>query len=210
MTGKRHRSQLPNWAIPTLYASIAILAGMTLPRFEGRLLPHFISGVSVSSALAIYTSVGTGMLAMTGVVFSLVFVMVQFSTGTYSPRLVSWIARDRVIWHSLGVFTATFLYSIAAIAWLDRNHSGKAPLFSAWLVLALLLASVGMFIALVEKIAASRCYLSPPDDGRGLDRPIRCGSGPIDCPHYTVLARRTGATCCCIKFNYEVLAPEQG
>jgi uncharacterized membrane protein len=109
------------------------------------------------------------MLAMTGVVFSLVFVMVQFSTGTYSPRLVSRIARDRVIWHSLGVFTATFLYSIAAIAWLDRNHSGKAPLFSAWLVLALLLASVGMFIALVEKIAAlqiSRILTFTGDCGR--------------------------------------------
>jgi uncharacterized membrane protein len=93
------------------------------------------------------------MLAMTGVVFSLVFVMVQFSAVAFSPRLVLWIARDRVIWHSLGVFTATFLYSIAGIAWLDRNQSGKVPLLSGWLVIVLLLASVGMFIALVERVA---------------------------------------------------------
>jgi uncharacterized membrane protein len=90
---------------------------------------------------------------MTGVVFSLVFVMVQFSAVAYSPRLVVWIARDRVIWHSLGVFTATFLYSIAAIAWVDRRHSGNALLFSGWLVIVLLLASVGMFIALVERVS---------------------------------------------------------
>jgi uncharacterized membrane protein len=169
MIGKSHRSEFPNWAIPTLYAFVAVLAGLTLPRLEGRLLPEFVSGISVSSALAIYTSVGTGMLAMTGVVFSLVFVMVQFSAATYSPRLVSWIARGRIIWHSLGVFTATFLYSIAAIAWLDRNHSGKAPLFSGWLVIALLLASVGMFIALVERIAAlqiSRILSFTGDCGR--------------------------------------------
>jgi uncharacterized membrane protein len=64
-----------------------------------------------------------------------------------------WIARDRVIWHSLGVFTATFLYSIAAIAWVDRRHSGNALLFSGWLVIALLLVSVGMFIVLVERVS---------------------------------------------------------
>jgi uncharacterized membrane protein len=153
MISKLHRWELPNWAIPTLYAFVATLVGMTLPRFEGRLF-HVYAAISPSTALAIDTSVATGMLAMTGVVFSLVFLMVQFSATAYSPRLVLWIARDRVIWHSLGIFTATFLYSIAAISGLDRNHSGKVPLISGWLVIVLLLASVGMFIALVERIAA--------------------------------------------------------
>jgi hypothetical protein len=37
-------------------------------------------------------------MALTGVVFSLVFVMVQFSAIAYSPRLVLWIVRDRVLW----------------------------------------------------------------------------------------------------------------
>jgi uncharacterized membrane protein len=110
--------------------------------------------MSTTAALAIYTSVGTGMLSLTGIVFSLVFVMVQFSAIAYSPRLALWIARDRVIWHALGVFTATFIYSMAAIAWLDRDPSGAVLFFSASLVIALLLASVGMFIALVQRITA--------------------------------------------------------
>ena len=55
--------------------------------------------------------------------------------------------------HSLGVFTATFIYSMAAIAWLDRDRSGKVLFFSGWLVVGLLLASVGMFIALVDRVA---------------------------------------------------------
>jgi uncharacterized membrane protein len=80
--------------------------------------------------------------------------MVQFSAIAYSPRLALWIARDRVIWHALGVFTATFIYSMAAIAWLDRDPSGAVLFFSASLVIALLLASVGMFIALVQRITA--------------------------------------------------------
>jgi uncharacterized membrane protein len=93
------------------------------------------------------------MLALTGIVVALMFMMVQFSSSAYSPRLVQWIARDRLLWHALGVFTATFLYSIAAVAWLDRNQSNYVPFFSGWLVIALLLASVGMFIALMDRIS---------------------------------------------------------
>ena len=170
MIVKSRRSELPNFAVPTLYAFLSTVVGLTLPRFEGRLF-HLYAAISPSAALAIYTSVGTGMLAMTGVVFSLVFLMVQFSAATYSPRLVSWISRDRVIWHSLGVFTATFLYSIAAIPGLDRNHSGKVPLISGWLVIALLLASVGMFIALVDRVAVlqiNRMLSFAGDCGRGV------------------------------------------
>jgi uncharacterized membrane protein len=93
------------------------------------------------------------MIAMTGIVFSLTFLMVQFSATAYSPRLVLWLAREPVLWHAVGVFSATFLYSIAAIAQVDRAGTGVTPFFSSWLVIALLLASVGMFIALIEKIS---------------------------------------------------------
>src|SRR4029077_10319693 len=153
MYGRRRHPKLPNWVIPTVYAIAAIAIGLTFPRFEPKFLPRVESGMSTVAAVAIYSSVGTGMLALTGIVFSLVFVMVQFSAIAYSPRLSLWIARDRVIWHSLGVFTATFIYSMAAIAWLDRDRSGTVLFFSGWLVVVLLLASVGMFIALVDRVA---------------------------------------------------------
>jgi uncharacterized membrane protein len=92
------------------------------------------------------------MIALTGTVFSLAFVMVQFSAVAYSPRLVVWVSRDPVIWHSIGIFTATFLYALGAIAWVDRSGSGKVPFLSGWLVMILMLASVGMFIALIKRI----------------------------------------------------------
>jgi uncharacterized membrane protein len=92
------------------------------------------------------------MIALTGIVFSLTFVMVQFSATAYSPRLVLWIARDPVMSHALGVFTATFLYGIAALTGVDRSGSGHVPFFSALVELALLLASVGMFISLIHRI----------------------------------------------------------
>jgi uncharacterized membrane protein len=142
-----------NWTIPVSYAVIAVVVGLTLPRIESRWLPVIDSGVSPVAAVVIYSSIASGVMALTGVVFSLVFVMVQFSAIAYSPRLVLWIVRDRVLWHSLGVFTATFLYSLAAIAWLDRKRSGNVPFFSGWLVILLLLASVAMLVALIGRIS---------------------------------------------------------
>ena len=61
------------------------------------------------------------MMALTGIVFALAFVMVQFSAVAYSPRLVRRFGRDPMLFHSLGLFTATFFYAIAALAWTDRE-----------------------------------------------------------------------------------------
>jgi uncharacterized membrane protein len=153
MVHRRRKMVWRNWAIPVSYAVIAVVVGLTLPRIESRWLPVIDSGLSPVAAVVIYSSIASGMMALTGVVFSLVFVMVQFSAIAYTPRLVLWIVRDRVLLHSLGVFTATFLYSLAAIAWLDRNHSDSVPFFSGWLVILLLLASVAMLVALIGRIS---------------------------------------------------------
>jgi uncharacterized membrane protein len=147
------RDRVANWVVPAVYAAIAVLAGFILPRVERALLPQLESGLHPASAVAIFSTVGTGMIAMTGIVFSLTFLMVQFSATAYSPRLVLWLAREPVLWHSVGVFSATFIYAIAAIAQVDREGAVHTPFVSSWLVIALLLASVGMFIALIEKIS---------------------------------------------------------
>src|SRR5204863_2539477 len=154
MIGTRQRwLKLTGWLIPLAYAVVTILVGMILPRLEHRFMPELVSTMSAASAMAICSSIASGMLALTGIVFSLAFVMVQFSATAYSPRLVLWVARDPVVSHALGVFTATFLYALMLLAWVDREASGKVPLISGWAVFALLVASIGLFIALIERIA---------------------------------------------------------
>lgn len=148
----RRRLKPPLWTIPAWYVAVAVLASLYLPRVELWLDLGFAGRISSGAALAIYSSIASGMIALTGIVFSLAFVMVQFSATAYSPRLVLWIARDPVLWHAVGVFCATFLYALAAIAWVDRG-AGAAPYFSGWFVILSMLASVGMFIALIEKLS---------------------------------------------------------
>src|SRR5262249_37695418 len=94
---------------------------------------------------------------------------VQFSATAYSPRLVLWVARDPVVSHALGVFIATFVYALIMLGWVDRNATGKVPLISSWLVFVLLLASMGVFIALIERIGhlkVSRMLIFVGNHGR--------------------------------------------
>src|SRR5208283_5146641 len=169
MRYKNYKLHLSTWVIPALYAAAAFAAGLTFPRFEGRIFPGLVHPMSVSVAIAIYSSVASGMIALTGIVFALTFVMVQFSATAYSPRLVLWVARAPVISHALGIFTATFLYALAALGGVARNGSETVPFVSAWVVIGLLLASVGMFIALVHRITllqVNRVLIFTGDQGR--------------------------------------------
>ena len=132
ITTRQGRLKLTSWTIPLTYTVVTLVVGLTFPRVEHRLFPDVVSTISASSAMAICSSIASGMIALTGIVFSLAFVMVQFSATAYSPRLVLWVARDPVVSHALGVFSATFLYALIELAWVDRGASGKVPFISRW------------------------------------------------------------------------------
>jgi uncharacterized membrane protein len=140
-------------AIPLVYAVGAVFLGMLVPRLEARYLPGFTSGAGVSAALAVLSAIASGMMPLTGLVFSLAFVMVQFSATAYSPRLVSWLAGSSIMSHSLGIFTATFIYALGALAWVDRDGTGKVPLLTVWVAVLLMMASVVFFVMLVERLS---------------------------------------------------------
>jgi uncharacterized membrane protein len=165
----KYNRLLSAWGIPAMYTAVAMAVALTFPRMESRIFPGLVSPMSIAAATAIYSSIASGMIALTGIVFSLTFVMVQFSATAYSPRLVLWIARDPVMSHALGIFTATFIYALAALVGVDRYGSGKVPFVSAWVVVTLLLASVGMFIGLIQRVGmlqVNRMLIFTGDRGR--------------------------------------------
>src|SRR5262249_39650562 len=118
------------WLIPMVYVGASVARGLAVPRLEQGLFSTYAFDLSVASARACLSAVASGMMALTGIVFAMAFVMVQFNAIAYSPRLVLWFARDRALFHSLGVFSATFVYALFTLAWVDRGGSGKVPLFS--------------------------------------------------------------------------------
>ena len=124
-----------------IYLAASAVCGLTLPRLEQIYLPSYTFDISVASAQAYLSAVASGMMALTGIVFAMAFVMVQFSAIAYSPRLVLWLARDPVLFNSLGIFAATFMYALFTLGWVDRGGSGTVPLFSTLIVGAMVIIS---------------------------------------------------------------------
>jgi uncharacterized membrane protein len=132
-----------------LYTLLSIGCGLTLPRIEEEYFPYTLR-ISVGSAQAFLSAAASGMMSITGIVFAMAFVLVQFSAIAFSPRLVLWFARDRKIYHSLGFFIATFIYALFTLAWVDRGGSGSVPFLSSLLVACMLVISMFLFARLVQ------------------------------------------------------------
>jgi uncharacterized membrane protein len=140
------------WLIPMIYVAASAVGGLTLPRIEQAYLGSYTLNLSVASAQAYLSAAASGTMALTGIVFAMAFIMVQFSAIAYSPRLVLWFIRDQAVFHSLGIFAATFIYALFALAWIDRGATGTVPFFSTILVGILLVASMLLFSRLMQRL----------------------------------------------------------
>jgi uncharacterized membrane protein len=144
------------WLIPMFYVIGAVFGGMALLRIEHALATDAsfqVYELSVSSAQAYLSAAASGMMALTGIVFAMGFVMVQFSAIAYSPRLVLWFARDRTLFHALGAFSATFFFALATLVWVDRGGSGMVPPFSSLIVGILIIVSMLLFARLMQRLS---------------------------------------------------------
>ncbi len=140
------------WVLPFAYVVAAILLGMLLPRIDRQYIPGHWQTVSINSETAILSSIASGMMALTGIVFSMVLVSVQVAGSSYSPRLVQWLVHDPILRHALGVFTGTFIFALMALAAVDVGGSGRVPYLTTLIALVWLLASILLLIALIERV----------------------------------------------------------
>ena len=136
------------WLPAALYLVAALAMGL--------LVPGATSGVGVSrmasgSMLAILTSVASGMMALTGIVFSVIFLGIQFGASSYTPRLTNELARRPLLGHALGVFSGTFVYSVVAIHSVDVAGGAGLARIAVWIALAWLLASVVLLVVVVSR-----------------------------------------------------------
>ncbi len=121
------RTAMPLWMLPLVYTAASIVAAFAVPRLERAWLPAFQIGVSDSSAVAVLSAAASGVMGLTAIVFSVAFVLVQFSAIAYSPRISLRFSRDPADLHALGVFFATFTYALTTIAWTDRGGTQTVP-----------------------------------------------------------------------------------
>ena len=79
-------------------------------------------------------------------------VVVQFAAGSYSPRLVLWFRRDRLIKHAIGIFLAAFVFALVALRRLDEPGSDVSPDVTVGVALLLLVGACVLFLALLQRV----------------------------------------------------------
>lgn len=135
-----------------MYVAGALVLAFVMPRIDVRLPADFWTDLDPGSATAFFAAVAGGTMALTGIVFSLVFILVQFGSTAYSPRLVVSLTRDPIVAHAIGIFSATFVYNLAAILQMGRFTAASVPPLTMIMGVILILASVVLFIALIQRI----------------------------------------------------------
>jgi uncharacterized membrane protein len=90
---------------------LCVLAGLGL----GLLLPRLSTDASVASTRVTQAlvTVGFGTLGLVSVIFSLLFLVVQWAFGSLSPRL-NLFRDDPIVWRTFGVAVGVFVFSVTA------------------------------------------------------------------------------------------------
>lgn len=139
------------WVVPSLAALIAALAALLLifidRHFNAFGLPLEIS---TESARAVLTSISGAMISFTALVFSVTMLVLQMASTQLSPRVARSFLRDRFNQAVLGLFVATFVFSLLLLASINRDTVPQLGVLGAIL---LVLAAVLGFVAYLDHMA---------------------------------------------------------
>ena len=105
----------------------------------GLMVPHLDVGASIPSVEAAALLAGTtaGLLALIGIVFALLFLVIQFAATAQSPRLH--LFRDNpLVWHALGLVVGVIVYSTTCVVVTANDPTTTVLVPISVLVLALL------------------------------------------------------------------------
>ncbi len=101
---------------------VCVVAGLGL----GLVLPRITTETSVASTRVTETlvAVGFGVLGLVSIIFSLLFLTVQWAFGSLSPRL-NLFRDDPIVWRTFGLAIGVFVFSVTAA--LAIGNDPKVP-----------------------------------------------------------------------------------
>jgi uncharacterized membrane protein len=116
----------------------------------------FAFGGTAAGARSVLSAIAQSMLTFTGLVFSITMLVLQLASSQLSPRVTRTFLRDRANQIVLGLFVATFVFTLVVLREVRTpigDGEGFVPAVSVWVAFALLLASVGAFIYYIDHMA---------------------------------------------------------
>jgi uncharacterized membrane protein len=155
---RRHRG-LRSTSVQVIYALVAFGLGRAVPQIP---IGFTVPTDRITEALV---AGGVGVVTFIGIVYSLLFLVVQFGSTAFTPRLN--LFRDApIVWHSFAFFTAILVFSFTAAFSIggDEETSGLVPIT----LVTLLLVAIALFRQL--QTAAFRSIQLAPTLAQVTDR----------------------------------------
>jgi uncharacterized membrane protein len=154
------------WPLPTACVAAAVVAGIALPRLDARvdrelpdwLTAHLFTG-GPGAARTVLEAIASSLITVTSLTFSLTVVTLQLASSQFSPRLLRTFTRDRFVHVTLGIFLATFAYSLTVLRTVRTAEDGQdaqdafVPQISVTLAFAAALASVTFLVLFLGHLA---------------------------------------------------------
>ncbi|HEX3306646.1 MAG TPA: DUF2254 family protein, partial [Streptosporangiaceae bacterium] len=158
-TDFRQRIAVSLWFLPAIFAAAAIAAANLTIWLDARVdapvgvRPGLVS--DPGSAATFAAAIAAATLAFVAVVFATTLVAIQLAASQYSPRTVRVFIRSRLTRVTLGLFLATFVFSVIILVSNQASVPSArqfAPVVSATTLLALTVATVFGFVAYLHGV----------------------------------------------------------
>jgi len=156
----QERLRLSLWFIPALIALAAAVLAVVLLAVDRAVTSTgdapFIYGGTPEGARSVLSTIAQSMLTFTGLVFTITMLVLQLASSQLSPRVMRTFLRDRGNQVVLGLFVATFVYTLLVqrdVRTPVDGGGGFVPGLSVWVAFALLIASVAAFVYYIDHMA---------------------------------------------------------
>jgi uncharacterized membrane protein len=179
LSWQREELRTTLWLVPSLLVltSIGLFAvtfGLDFAHYHGHLsYPSFIHALGADAAREILTAIAAAVITVVGVVFSITILALTLASQQFGPRMMRNFVRDVGNQVTLGVWVATFVYSVLALGSITTS-SGRlgdfVPNLSVTVAEALLLVDVAVLIYFIHHIAKS---IQLPEVIAGIARDLR-------------------------------------
>jgi uncharacterized membrane protein len=150
----------PFWTLPMAICAGAFGLGLLLPFIDRELAEYFpfVFQGGPDGARSVLSTIATAMISVTGLVFSITIVVLQLASSQFTPRVLASFLSSRITQITLGVFTATFIYSLTVMRSVRGGFQQDDPFVpqsSVTMAFVFVVASVGLFLAFIRHITAS-------------------------------------------------------
>lgn len=169
------------WVLPALMVIAGVLLGFLLPLVDYSVGFSFVS--RAESARAMLTTIATVTVSVAGVAFSVVVVALVLASQQLSPRVMRTFRSRKLNQAVLGMFVATFVYSLLVLRTVGTGSDGRyVPHIGVLVAVVAAVLAFGLFIAFVGQMVyaleASSIIKRIAAEGReGASRPYPANAG---------------------------------